>query len=179
MRRRMAIAVTALSALCLLVALAGMASAAAKSKSKSKSKTPGVMTVRTRCTTNTTIAVANGDLSVLPPVTDGTAWGFANCPKVGSGIERDKFTVPDSGNTEAKFQMYFPSGTASGTYELVPNSDQLNFLAASWTGTMKVLHGTGALKGITGTGTMTCSSPDQVHILCHDSLKLAVVKPAK
>ena len=113
---------------------------------------------------------------MLPPVSDGTAWGFANCPKVGSGTERDKFTVPDSGNTESKFTMYFPLGTVAGTYELVPTSDQLNFLAASWTGTMKVLSGTGAYKGIkSGTGTMTCSSPDQVQIACKDNLTLKVL----
>ena len=38
---------------------------------------------------------------------------------------------------------------------------------------MKVTGGTEALKGVTGTGTIKCSTLDEIHYSCSDSLKLS------
>jgi hypothetical protein len=100
-------------------------------------------------------------------------YGPAKCGSLlGAGVQKDSFTVPTSGDTVAKYVMYFNTGTIHGTYDLTPQSSSLNFLATSWTGTLKVLGGTGAYKGVTGTGKMKCGSPDGVHTSCTDKLKL-------
>lgn len=156
---------------CLLASVAGTA-LAAPGKSKTKTKTT---TTNVACSTKTTIMVANGASDVLPPVSQGFEYGDAHCNKgLGSGVQKDSFTVPASGDTMAKVWLYFPTGTLHGTYDLTPQSSSLNFLNTSWTGTLKVLGGTGAYKGVTGTGTLVCNSADQVHTNCTDKLKLKV-----
>lgn len=162
MRRRICLASAALS-VCLLASIAGTAIAASSKSSTHKVK----------CSTAYSIAVANGESAVLPPESSGTEYGTARCGTLlGGGVQRDTFTVPASGDTVAKYVMYFNTGSIHGTYDLTPQSSSLNFLATDWTGTMKVLGGTGAYKGVKGTGTMTCASNDGVHSSCTDRLKL-------
>lgn len=162
---------------CLLGSVAGTALAASgKSKTKTKSK-PAVTHVT--CSTKSTIMLANGDSSVLPPVSQGYEYGDAHCAGLGSGAQKDSFTVPASGDTMAKYWLYLPTGTLHGTYDLTPQSNSLNFLAANWTGTLKVVGGSGAYKGVTGTGTMVCKSADQIHTTCTDKLKLKVPATTK
>jgi hypothetical protein len=154
---------------CILASLAGSAFAASgKSNSKSSSSSTKV-----HCATNTSIAVANGVTDVEPPVAQGSEYGTASCNKgLGAGVQKDTFNVPASGDTIAKYTLYFKAGSIHGTYDLTPQSSELNFLATSWMGTLKVLGGTGALKGVTGTGTMMCNSADGIHTSCTDKLKL-------
>jgi hypothetical protein len=138
---------------------------AASGKSSGKSN-------KVSCSVSTSIAVANGQTDVLPPVAQGNQYGPLTCGKLGSGVEKDSFTVPLSGDTVAKYTMYFGAGTIHGTYDISPQSSSLNFLASTWMGTLKVLGGTGAYTGVTGTGTLKCASPDGIHISCSDKLKL-------
>lgn len=163
MRRRICLLGATLG-VCLLASVAGTALAASSK---------GGSTTKVRCSTNTSIIIANGDTGVSPPISQGTEYGTASCNKqFGSGVQKDSFTVPDSGDTVAKYTLYFSTGSIHGTYDLTPQSGSLNFLATSWTGTLKVLGGTGAFKGMTGTGTMNCGTQDGIHSSCKDKLKL-------
>ncbi|MFZ0042411.1 MAG: hypothetical protein WAK93_13955 [Solirubrobacteraceae bacterium] len=176
MKRRICLVGIALSVGPLALLAGNATTASAKSKS---TKTAG-HTVK--CSTKTTIAVANGDTNVLPPVAKGADYGTAHCGgPLGGGVESDSFNVPLSGDTLAKFTMYFGAGTVHGTYDLTPQAGDLNtsatnttttFTQTNWMGTMKVKGGSGAYKGDTGTGTMKCSSADGIHISCTDKLKL-------
>jgi hypothetical protein len=150
---------------CVLALIAGSALAA----TSKKSKTP---TTKVTCKASTSIMVPSGETAVLPPAESGVEFGTVKCKKLGSGVQRDSFTVPSSGDTVAKFGLYFADGTIHGTYDLTPQSTGLNFLSTDWMGTLKVLGGTGTDKGMTGTGTMTCKSPDGVHTTCTDKLVL-------
>lgn len=151
----------------LMMLLGGTALAAGKKKGKA------APTTHVKCSTNTSIAVASGDTDVLPPVQQGSEYGTASCGKLGRGVQSDSFNVPDSGDTIAKYWLYFPTGAVHGTYDLTPQpGTQVNFLETDWTGTLKVLGGTGAFKGAKGTGTMTCKTLDGIHTTCTDKLKL-------
>ena len=150
-------------AVCLLASIAGTAFAAS-----SKSKTTKVS-----CSASTSIVPPAGDSAVLPPAAQGTEYGTANCGGgLGHGVQADSFDVPADGDTVAKYTMYFATGNVHGTYDLTPQSSSLNFLSTTWTGTIKVTGGTGAWKGVKGTGTMKCSTPDDIHTSCKDHLKL-------
>lgn len=172
MRRRIWVVGAALG-VCLLALVAGPAIAASSHKAKSKKSKPTVEKVV--CSTATSIAIANGDTGVSPPAAQGVEYGSAGCgAPMGGGVQKDSFTVPTSGDTLAKFAMYFGKGTVHGTYDLTPQQTTLNFLETDWTGTLKVLGGTGAYKGVTGIGTMTCKTLDGIHTSCTDKLKLSV-----
>jgi hypothetical protein len=150
---------------CLLASVAGTAIAAS---SKSSTKTSKAF-----CSVKTSIVPPAADPAVLPPASQGTEYGSAHCSGgLGHGVQADSFTVPSSGDTLARYTMYFGTGSVHGTYHLTPQSSSLNFLATNWTGTMKVTGGTGAWKGVKGTGTMKCSTADGVHTTCKDHLKL-------
>jgi hypothetical protein len=117
--------------------------------------------------------VPDGQSSVSPPEQNGTEFGKVHCAKLlGSGVQQDTFTVPASGDTMAKYWLYFRSGTLYGKYDLTPTGNSSSFLETDWTGTLKVLGGTGAYKGVTGVGTMACKTLDGIHATCTDRLKL-------
>ena len=168
MRRRICLVGAALS-LCPLAFVAGPAVAATGHRSKHNSAAAKAVT----CAAKTSIMIASGDTQVLPPAQQGGEYGIVRCAKMlGSGVQADTFTVPASGDTIAKFAMYFGTGMVKGTYDLTPQSTGLNFLETDWTGTMKILGGTGAYKGVTGAGKMVCKSMDGIHTTCTDRLKL-------
>lgn len=167
MRRRICAAGIALS-VGPLALLAGATGATAKS-SKSRVKSTHVV-----CRVSTSIAVAPGDTSVLPPVSQGSEYGTLSCggKLLGGGVQRDSFNVPVSGDTLASYTLYFGTGALHGTYDLTPQQIGLNFYATAWAGTLEVTGGTGAFKGYKGTGTMTCQSDDGIHTTCSDRLTL-------
>jgi hypothetical protein len=126
------------------------------------------------CSTKTSIMIPSGSSSVSPPAQQGTEFGTGSCGQpLGNGVQHDSFTVPASGDTLAKYTLYFKTGTLSGRYDLTPTGGtSQNFLETDWTGTMKVTGGTGAFKGATGTGTMVCKTMDGVHSTCTDKLRV-------
>ena len=125
------------------------------------------------CTTNVGIMIAPGDTGVTPPAQQGTEYGSASCGRpLGHGVQANKFTIADSGDTVANYKLYFPTGTINGTYDLTPQESQFNFLEVDYLGTLKVTGGTGPFQGAKGTGTMTCQSLDGIHTTCKDKLKL-------
>ena len=167
MKRRICIVGLALACLPALVAATATA---ANSKSKSS-----VSKAKVTCSSSTSVAIPAGENSVSPPAQSGTEYGTISCNKlVGGGVQRDTFNVPTSGNTNAKVWMYFKGGSLHGSYTLVPSSSSANFLEEDWTGTAKVTGGSGAFKGVTGTGTMKCKTLDGVHTTCTDKFKLQV-----
>lgn len=165
MRRRICVVGAALSVFLLAI---GVASAtASKSKSRGSNKPVAVT-----CHAKTSIGVPAGQTGVTPPVSKGSEYGTATCGKLGHGVQSDKFNIASSGDTLATYTWYLPTGTIRGKYDLTPQEGTLNFLAVTYTGSIKVTGGTGAFAGTKGTGTMTCSSPDSVHTSCTDKLKL-------
>ncbi len=166
MKRVIRVAGAASSAAALMIG----ATAAAAAVHKSKPAKPAAVSVK--CTTKVGVMVADGDTSVTPPVQQGSEYGTAQCSKLGTGVQGDSFTVPDSGNTEANFTWYLRTGTVSGKYELTPQEGTLNFLKVTYDGTLTVTGGTGTFHGIKGSGTMTCTSQDGIHTSCTDKLKV-------
>ena len=169
MKRRICLVGIALG-VCPLALMAGNATAAS-----TKSKSPTTSVHKIACSTKTSILVPLGQSSVLPPVAQGQDYGPAQCKgPLHDGVESDSFNVPASGDTLAKFTMYFRTGTLHGSYDLTPQpaAGLTNFLQTNWTGTMKILGGTGAFSGTKGTGTMACFTLEGVHVSCTDKLKL-------
>ena len=173
---RRAISLFAIASLgCALVASAGAAAAGAKKATKAKP-------VKLQCRVTLIQQPGAGQDTVLP--TDaGEHYGRITCPHgFGSGVIHDSFTVPDSGDTVAKYVAFFNRGGFSGTLDLTPGEgDELSgtsFQSASWTGTMTVAEGTGVYKGIAvaknGKGKLTCTSPDTVHLKCQETISLVL-----
>jgi hypothetical protein len=148
----------------------GVATATA---AKTKTAKPKVKVVRVACATNVGVMVAPGDTGVTPPVQQGDEYGTASCGKLlGQGIQKDAFTVPDTGDTLANYTVYFRTGAIYGKYDLTPQEGSASFLQTDYLGTITVTGGTGAYQGIKGSGTMTCQTLDGIHTTCTDNLKL-------
>lgn len=167
MRRRICIVGVALGASALVFgAVAAVAAVAAGGKPVTK----------VTCTSHVGIVVATGDSTVTPPVKQGNEYGTVACGKrLGSGVQADGFTVPDSGDTLAHYQMYFPTGTIHGKYDLTPQEGSFggsSFSEADYVGKLTVTGGTGSFQGAKGTGTMVCKTLDGIHTRCTDKLKL-------
>jgi hypothetical protein len=126
------------------------------------------------CRTSLSIAVPANANTVDNSATQAREFGTATCGKfLGQGVQADRFVADqNSGVTTVKYTLYFATGTVHGTYALTAQNDSLNFFANSYIGTLTVKGGTGAYKGMTGTGTMTCDSPDGIHTACVEHLKL-------
>jgi hypothetical protein len=149
----------------------GVTSAAAKTSKPTKPTTKGTPVT---CTTNVGVMIAPGDTGVTPPVDQGAEYGPVSCQKVGTGVQADVFTVPDSGDTLASYTWYFKTGTLHGKFDLTPQQGNFNgdFLEVDYLGTLTVTGGTGAWAGTKGTGTMTCTTLDGIHTSCRDKLRL-------
>ncbi len=169
MKRRICVAGVAL---CVAALTFGVPALAAVPKTKPVKPA----TVNVKCATTVGVMVANGDMSVTPPVQQGSEYGPAHCGKWGSGVQGDSFTVADSGDTVANFTWYLRTGTVSGKYDLTPQEGTLNFLNVTYDGTVTVTGGTGTFTGVKGTGTMTCASQDGIHTSCTDKLKVKLAK---
>lgn len=158
--------------------MAGMAidSAATAKVVKKKSQTPVVVTVT--CSTAVTTEIPAGETQFTPPATQGTDYGTVKCGgrRFPQGVQSDTWTVPDSGDTVGSYRQYFNQGTIHGGFDLTPTESQTptqdNIAATDYTGTVTVTGGTGVYTGVKGTGTSTCSSPDDIHLRCLVKLKL-------
>lgn len=160
-----------------LVAGVGIASAAGSSAAKPKKVKPVVL----RCHINMSTQPPAGSNSVNQPSTQGKQYGPISCPteSFGGGIQTDTFTVPDSGDMKGTYVQFFHGGTVKGSFDLVPDQDQPvsgeTFTSQSWTGTLNIIGGTGAYKGIKGktsTSVLKCTTPDEVHLTCNEKVKV-------
>jgi hypothetical protein len=163
-------------AACVLVFSAG--GAAARSKGGAKAKP-----VTVKCRISLTQQPEYGQDFVLPRDA-GEHYGRVDCPKrgFGTGAIHDTYTVPDSGDTVAKYVVYLPHGTFSGTFDLTPGEGSeptgTSFQNESWTGTTTVDAGSGIFKGVTlaknTKSKMDCTSNDTVHLVCHATISLVL-----
>ena len=177
MRRRIWLVWTGVSAALLSAGGAGALAAS----SAPKANTPKAKPVVLRCTMSLATVPPDGSATVDQPASQGAQYGKASCARksFGAGVAADSFTVPDTGDTVARYWQYLAAGSIAGKFDLTPAEGAplsgQSFTAQSWTGTVTIVSGTGIYRGIKGkkgTGTMTCSSPDSVHLTCHEKIKV-------
>lgn len=132
-----------------------------------------------KCNISLSTAPPAGSNSVSQPPSSGNQYGPIHCPPkatFGPGLEEDSFTVADSGDTVGGYTQYFGAGSIHGTFDLSPQPGVLSptsFANESWVGTVTATGGTGVYAGAKGkNGTLTCTSPDTVHLTCTEKLKL-------
>ncbi len=116
--------------------------------------------------------VAAGDSSVTPPVQSGQEYGGASCGKLGAGVQHDVFAVTDGGDTQSTFTWYFQYRDAARHVHTDATGRVVELPQRRLLGTLTASGGTGALKGLTGTGTMRCTSADGIHTSCTTKLTL-------
>ncbi len=128
---------------CALVAV-GVGSVAAR---------PAAKRTHVRCTATA--------YNVSYPQLSGLAFGNLKCSKpFGTGVQRAINTasvVGTSVNVTGRFRNYFDHGTEFGTLKL---SGTLNGAVVTASGPVTIKGGTGAYKGIKGTGKVTCTTKD-------------------
>ena len=159
-----------------LVVTAGAAQASTKAAAKGK-------TVTLKCRISLIQQPPNG-LDFVLPRDSGQHYGRVDCHKrgFGSGVIRDSFTIPDSGDTVGKYVVYLNRGTFSGTFALTPGGGEeltgTTYQSDSWTGTMTVNAGSGIYKRVAlakgRKGKMACKSSDSVHLVCQETISLAL-----
>jgi hypothetical protein len=137
-----------------------------------------------KCKNSLTTELLADSNTVNQPASQGNQYGPVHCPTkgFGGGIIGDSFTVPDSGDTVGTYTQYFSAGSIHGKFDLSPEEagpiSNANFESQSWSGTITIAGGTGIYNGITakkGSGTMTCTSPDSVHLSCTEKIKLKTI----
>ena len=147
-----------------------VASAAKTHKAKAKGTKVG-------CKLSTSIAIPAGDTQLALPADSGNLYGSVSCAKaLGAGLFGATFALQDSGDLTGKFKQFFGTGSLKGSFDLTPGDSQPpspgSFESQDYTGTATVAGGTGAYKGVTGTATLTCNSPDSVHMSCKETFHL-------
>ncbi len=132
-----------------------------------------------KCHISLNTAPPSDSNSVSQPPAAGAQYGAIHCPPAGTfgpGLEADSFTVPDSGDMVGNYIQYFSAGSIHGKFDLTPQPGVLSptsFENESWVGKVTVTGGTGAYAGARGkSGTLTCTSPDTVHLTCTEKVKL-------
>ena len=175
MKRSICLVAISVAAGLLLISAGG---AAARGKGGTKAKP-----VTVKCRISLTQQPVYGQDFVLPRDA-GEHYGRVDCPKrgFGTGAIHDTYTVPDSGDTVAKYVVYLPHGTFSGTFDLTPGEGSelsgTSYQSDSWTGTMTVGAGTGSFKGVTlaknTKAKIDCTTNDTVHLVCHETISLVL-----
>jgi hypothetical protein len=118
-----------------------------------------------------------GQTAMVPLPAQGTQAGSISCDKLfGAGVQADAFTQQDDGCNLGPYTQYFATGTIHGKLHLVP-ADQTalslaTFARTNFAGTITVTAGTGAFQGARAKGTVTCTSPDSLHLTCTEKLNV-------
>ena len=160
------------------------ATAASPKPAKSTNQTSLKTTTKTvsasaTCKVTLTTMAPPGSIDVTAGGDSGTQFGKQGCGKpLGSGISHATFALDDAGDLSGTVQHWFTTGQLFGSYQLTPAEASgpptaTSFGQASYTGTITIKGGTGALKGATGSGKMTCSTMDAVHYSCTEKVKLS------
>ncbi len=173
-RTSIRVGLTAVVAVICLVLGVGLASAAAAS-----SKHAAIHKTKVHCKLAMSDAVPAGSPQIALPAQSGDMYGRAACGSVlGSGVGHFTFTLEGSGNLKGTFKQYYGSGQVKGTFVLQPADSQptsiTTFDTQSYSGTVKVLGGTAAFKGIVGKGKMACATTDSEHYSCTEHLKVVL-----
>jgi hypothetical protein len=175
-----------------------VASAASSAPTKTKTVTKYKTVVKTETKNETTtehstvackpslsVAVPAGETTITQGATSGTMFGDTGCgTPLFQGLTVAKFTTGDSGDLTGNLTQYFKAGSVKGTFDILPAESTAppttdSFTQLAYSGTVKITGGSEAYKGVTGTGTMKCSTLDAIHYSCTSTLKLSqtVTKP--
>ncbi|MBV9603806.1 MAG: hypothetical protein JO027_01795 [Solirubrobacterales bacterium] len=169
MKRRICLVGTALAAVPFVLGISVAAAA-----SNSTAAKPVVV----KCHVSLGTVPAPGSPTVDQPPSQGAQYGTVHCggASFGWGVEKDGFTVPDSGDTVGSYTQYFGDGSVHGKFDLTPTEQSLtptDFTSETWTGTLTVTGGTGSLAKAAGKkGVIKCTSGDSVHLTCTEKIKL-------
>ncbi len=175
-RRRISLAATTVAGVSLALAV-GIAPAIGKAGHRHATGAQYEL----ECNMSLTTMPPNGSSAVVAPVAQGQQYGGLQCghPPFYGGAVGDSFTVPDSGDTVGKYVEYLNAGTIRGSFDLTPNEGTFgasSYQSQTWNGTISVTGGTGTFRNITSAkdGSMYCTSPDQVHLTCYESVLVTV-----
>ena len=167
-----------------LPAVASAATKAPTPKYKTVTKTETKVETKTvhstvMCKPSLTVQIPAGATSITQGSTTGEMLGSAGCgTPLFQGLTKASFTEDGAGDLTGPLTQFFKNGTITGTFDLSPAQvtgppTTTTFTEQDYTGTVKITGGSEALKGVTGTGTMSCSTADAIHYACSDSLKLS------
>lgn len=185
MRRRVGFAGVAVAAVSLIVGVGFAFAASHKHHKHAKPAKPRPELLH--CASTPTTVPPAGQANVDQPPDGGNQYGSVTCSTTGfgTGIMGDTFTIPDSGDMVGVYQQYFDAGSIKGTFDLSPGEGQPigsdTFASQSWEGQVTVTGGTGVYQGVKGKnnkGTMSCNSPDSVHMTCTENVTIMIPPPA-
>jgi len=158
------------------ITTAAMAAPSAKAhKTKTEKKT---VHVNASCKLAVTTVAPAGTTGVTAGSATGTNYGTSHCGKpLSVGAVRQTYSLTDEGAMTGKIHDWTKTGTVFGTFDLTEMAasgppTSTTFAAATYSGSVKISGGSGMLKGTTGTGTMTCKTPDSLHYACTVKLHL-------
>lgn len=151
------------------------ASPAHHTKKKATTKT---VTTYVSCKLSLTTVAPPGSSGVTAGTTSGLNYGKSTCSSAHPGAARQMFAIDTAGDMSGKVQQWFATGSLYGTFQLTAASltgppTAGSFGKAKYAGTVKLAGASGLLKGITGTGTMACYTPDSLHFTCVEKLTLS------
>jgi hypothetical protein len=158
---------------------ASAAAAAPATSQKHLTTTTKTVSASATCKVSLTTAAPTGSIDITAGGDSGSQFGKQACgTPLGAGLSHATFALDDAGDLSGSIQHWFPTGQVFGTYTMAPGAASgpptaTSFGQASYDGTVTIKGGTGALKGATGTGTISCSTNDAVHYSCTEKLKLA------
>ena len=163
------------------------AASAAGSAHTKKTTTTKTVTTHASCKLSLTTVAPPGSSGVEAGSTVGANFGNSTCSSERPGIARQMFSVDAAGDMTGKLQQWFATGSLYGSFKLTAASlsappTASSFGKAKYTGTVTLSGASGGLKGITGSGTMTCYTPDSLHYTCMEKLTLSeqvTVTPTK
>jgi hypothetical protein len=155
------------------LALSGGAASAASTKA---SNTPKPKSISASCKLGVATVPPAGSTDATLQEPSGSLFGSVGCPgPMGRGVARVAFTLENSGDIDGSFWEYFGTGSVHGTFSLTPSQPPgltpETFASEDYAGTVDVTGGTGAFKPALGKGTLTCTSPDSVHLSCTAAMK--------
>jgi hypothetical protein len=159
---------------------AGIPAAMAATSAHHTKKTATTKTVTTHvsCKLSLTTVAPPGSPGVTAGTTSGANFGNSTCSSSRPGVARQMFTIDTAGDMSGKVQQWFATGSVYGTFQLTAASltgppTATSFGKAKYTGTVKLTGASGMMKGISGTGTMACYTPDSLHFTCIEKLTLS------
>ena len=145
----------------------------------SKKTTTRTETKGESCKLSLTTVAPPGAPGVTAGTTSGINFGKSSCSAARPGVARQVFAIDTAGDMTGKIQQWFATGSVYGTFQLTAASltgppTATSFGKAAYSGTVKLTGASGMMKGITGMGTMTCSTPDSLHFTCKEKLTLSL-----
>lgn len=154
------------------------AMAAAPAHQSKKTATTKTVTTHASCKLSLTTVAPPGTDGVTAGTTSGANFGNSTCASARPGVARQVFAIDDAGDMSGKVQQWFATGSLYGTFQLTAQSISApptasSFGKAKYSGTVKLTGSSGMMKGITGTGTMACYTPDSLHFTCIEKLTLS------